>query len=109
MFSVGPVHARDNGSGVSDIESECTARYRDLLYARTGIEYRRFHRNKPRACAYPAGINRKSRGTSTPPWNPRWPPGDPSSMWPRVTRYDHHKYDYSGPFSFPNQVQVVLL
>ena len=34
MFRMGPVHARDNGPGVSSTESERTARYRDLLYAR---------------------------------------------------------------------------
>ena len=34
MFRLGPVHARDNGPGVSGTELECTARYRDLLYAR---------------------------------------------------------------------------
>jgi len=32
MFRMGPVHARDNGPGVSDAEPERTA-YRDLLYA----------------------------------------------------------------------------
>ena len=34
MFRMGSVHARDNGPGVSGTESERTARYRDLLYAR---------------------------------------------------------------------------
>ena len=34
MFRMGPVHARDNGPGVSGTEPERTARYRDLLYAR---------------------------------------------------------------------------
>ena len=33
MFRMGPVHARDNGPGVSSTEPERTARYRDLLYA----------------------------------------------------------------------------
>jgi len=33
MLRMGPVHVRDNGQGVSDIEPERTARYRDLLYA----------------------------------------------------------------------------
>jgi len=33
MFRMGPVHARDNGPGVSGTESERTTRYRDLLYA----------------------------------------------------------------------------
>jgi len=37
MFRMGPMHARDNSLGVSGIESECTARYRDLLYAQTGL------------------------------------------------------------------------
>jgi len=27
------------------------------------------------------------------PTDPWWPQGDPSSMWTRVTRYDHHKYE----------------
>ena len=44
MFRMGPVHARDNGPGVSDAEPEHTARYQDLLYARTGIGHRRSHR-----------------------------------------------------------------
>ena len=34
MFRMGPVHARDNGPGVSGTEPERTARYWDLLYAR---------------------------------------------------------------------------
>ena len=34
MFRMGPVHARDNGPGVSGNEPERTARHRDLLYAR---------------------------------------------------------------------------
>jgi len=34
MFRVGPVHAGDNGLGVSGTEPERTARYRVLLYAR---------------------------------------------------------------------------
>ena len=37
MFRMGPVHARDNGPGVSNIEPERIARYRDLLYAITGL------------------------------------------------------------------------
>jgi len=35
IFRMGPVHARDNGPEVSGVELECTARYGDLLYART--------------------------------------------------------------------------
>ena len=35
IFRMGPVHARDNGPGVSGTELERTARYRDLLYAQT--------------------------------------------------------------------------
>ena len=34
MFIMGPVHARDNGPGLSGTEPERTARHRDLLYAR---------------------------------------------------------------------------
>ena len=101
MLKMGPVHDRDNGQGVSGTELERTARYRDLLYARIGVEYRRSCRNRPRACAYPTGINR-SRGASTPPRNPWWPPADPSRMWPRVTRYDHHKHEtIRDPSVFP--------
>jgi len=48
MLRMGPVHAWDNGQGVSSTEPECTARYRDLLYARTGIGCHRSHRNRPR-------------------------------------------------------------
>ena len=33
MFRMGPMHAQDNGPGVSSTESERTARHRDLLYA----------------------------------------------------------------------------
>ena len=66
MFRIGPVHARYNGLGVSGAELERTARYRDLSYARTGIGYRRSHRNNSRACAYPVGINRRSLDASTP-------------------------------------------
>ena len=33
LFRMGPVHAQDNGPGVSGTEPEHTARYRDLLYA----------------------------------------------------------------------------
>ena len=32
---MGPVHAPDNGQGVSGAKPERTARYRELLYART--------------------------------------------------------------------------
>ena len=34
MIRMGPVHARDNGPGVSGTEPKHTVRYRDLLYAR---------------------------------------------------------------------------
>ena len=34
MFRMGPVHAWDNGPGVSGTEPERTARHLDLLYAR---------------------------------------------------------------------------
>ena len=34
MFRMGPVHAWNNGPGVSGTEPERTARYRDLLYSR---------------------------------------------------------------------------
>ena len=66
MLRMGPVHARDNGPGVSSAESEHTARYQDLLYNRTGVRYCRFCRNRCRACAYPAEINRRGRGASIP-------------------------------------------
>ena len=33
MLRMGPVHAQDNGQGVSSAEPERTARYEDLLYA----------------------------------------------------------------------------
>jgi len=39
MFSQGPMLARDNGSRVSCTESGYTARYQDLLIARTGVQY----------------------------------------------------------------------
>jgi len=34
ILGMGPVHARNNGPGVSGSEPERTARYRELLYAR---------------------------------------------------------------------------
>ena len=92
MFRMGPAHAEDNGPGVSGAEPERTARYQDLLYAQRRIRYHRSHKNRPRACAYLAG---KKGGIGVPSHateNPRWPPDDPSRMWPHVTRYDHHKY-----------------
>jgi len=67
------LHARDNGQGVSDAEPERTARYRDLLYARTGI-----------GCPAPTGVGRGaygttgrqgSRGVSAPHGSAWWPPG----------------------------------
>ena len=66
MFRMGPVHAWDNSPGASGAEPECTARYRDLLYARTGVGYRRSHRNRPRGYAYLAAINIRSKGASIP-------------------------------------------
>jgi len=65
MFRMGLVHTRDNGPEVSSAELEHTAKYWDLLYVRTGIEYCRSHRNRSRVFAYSAGINR-SRGANTP-------------------------------------------
>jgi len=41
MLRMGLVHTQDNSQGVSGIEPECTARYRDLLYAQTWIECHR--------------------------------------------------------------------
>ena len=73
MLRMGPVHARDNGQGVSSIEPERTARYRDLLYAQTGI-----------GCHIPTGIGlgayditgrKRSRGASTSHGSAWWPPG----------------------------------
>ena len=34
---MGPVHARDDGPGVSGTEPECSARYWDLLYTQIGV------------------------------------------------------------------------
>ena len=70
MFRMGHVLAQNNDHGVSDTEPERTARYRDLLYARIGVGYHRFHRNRPRACTYLAEINRRSMGASTPHGSP---------------------------------------
>ena len=66
MFRIGPVFARDNDHGVSGVEPERIARHRDLLYAQIGVGYYRSHKNRPRTCSYPTGINRRSRGASTP-------------------------------------------
>jgi len=37
IFKMGLVHAWDNDPGVSGTEPERTARFRDLLYAQTGL------------------------------------------------------------------------
>ena len=66
MFRMGPVLARDNNHGVSGAEPERIAKYQDLLYAQTGIRFHRSHRNKHKACACRARINRRSMGASTP-------------------------------------------
>ena len=46
MFRMGPVHARDNGPGVCGTEPERSARYQDLLYARTRIGCHRSRWNR---------------------------------------------------------------
>jgi len=66
MFRMGSVLDRDNDYGVSSAKPERTIRYRDLLNARIGVGYRRSHRTRLRACAYPTRINRRSRGANTP-------------------------------------------
>ena len=66
MLRMGPVLARVNDHGVSGAEPECTARYQDILYARTEVGYRRSRKNRPRAYAYLAGINMRSMGASMP-------------------------------------------
>ena len=73
MLRMGPVYARDNGQEVSDIEPERTTRYRDLLYAQTGIGC---HRSTGIGLgAYGTSGRQGSRGTSTPYGNTWWPPG----------------------------------
>ena len=52
MFRMGPVHAWDNGPGVSGIEPECTARDWDLLYARRSLSIRP---NRNRVSPFPTG------------------------------------------------------
>ena len=59
MFRMGPMHARDNGPGVSGIEPERTARYRDLLYAE-GLSIRP---NRNRVSPFPIGIYPGDYGT----------------------------------------------
>ena len=73
MLRMGPVHARDNGQGVSGTELERTVRYRDLLYARTGIGCHRSYRNRPRGLWYTG--RQGSRGASTPHGSAWWPLG----------------------------------
>jgi len=63
MFRMGPMHARDNSLGVSDAETEHTARYQDLLYAQIGIGCHHFHRNRPGAYDTP---DRRSGGVGVP-------------------------------------------
>jgi len=48
MLRMGPINTQENGQGVFGTEPERTARYRDLLYVRTGIGCHRSHRNRPR-------------------------------------------------------------
>ena len=60
---MGPVHTGDNGPGVSDVETECTAKYWDLLYARTRVGYRRSHKDRLRTCVYSTG---KTGGVGVP-------------------------------------------
>jgi len=98
---MGPIFFWDNDHRVSGAEPEHVARYRDLLYAQIGVGYRKSRRNSHRACAYPAGINRWRTGASTPHGIPGSRQVIPS-MRPRVTRYDHHKYEtIQDPSVFP--------
>jgi len=109
MSSIGPIHALDNGPGVSGAEPERTARYQDLFYTRIGIGYRRSHRNRSRICAYPAGINRKSRGASIPHRIPGGGQGIPQvcgHAWYDMTTINMKLFEtHQFP---PNPVPVVL-
>jgi len=100
MLKMGSVHARDNGLGVSSAESERTVRYRDLLYARTGIGCCRSHRNKPRSLWHTRQEIR-NRGVSTPPTET---PGDlqvESQVLIVQHLYGHHKHgSYIGTHQF---------
>ena len=73
MLRMGPVHAWDNGQGVSGTEPERTARYRDLLYARTGIGVTAPTGISPGA--YGTTGRQGSTGASTPHGSAWWPPG----------------------------------
>jgi len=88
IFRIVSVHAQDNGLGVSGAELERSARYQDLLYARTVIGCHRSHRNRPRGLWHTRQEIRRSRGVSKPHENIWWPPGRISSfrcttfIWP---------------------------
>ena len=66
MFSMDHVLARDNDHGVSGAKPERTARYQKLIVRPNEIGYRRSYRNRHKACAYPGGVNKRSRDASTP-------------------------------------------
>ena len=95
MLRMGPVYAQDNGQGVSGIKPERTAKYRDLLYARTGIRCHRFHR----LMAQPAG-----RGVGVPVDFTETPGGLQIESQELVEQhlYGHHKYgSYISTHQFP--------
>ena len=73
MLRMAPVHAQDNGQGVSGTEPERTSRYQDLLYARTGIGCH--HSIGIGPGAYGTTGRQGSRGASTPHGNAWWPSG----------------------------------
>jgi len=73
MLRMGPIHPRDNGQGVSGTGPERTARYRDLLYSRTGIGCHHSYRNRPRG--FGTTGRQGSKDASIPHGNTWWPPG----------------------------------
>ena len=80
MFRMGPVHARDNGLGVSGTEPERTARHRDLLYARRSQYTPEQEQSVTVPTEYTQGIiahpadRQGGRGATTLLGNAWWPP-----------------------------------
>jgi len=97
-FKMSPVHAWDNGPGVSGTEPERTARYRDLVYIQTGIGSCHSHRNRPKGLWHTRQDIRRSRGASTPYRNTGVLQVEFQVLLVQHL-YDHHKHENPSVFS----------
>ena len=91
IFRIVSVHAQDNGLGVSGDELERSAKYQDLLYARTVIGCHRSHRNGPGAYGTP-GRRSGGVGVSVNPTKTFDDLQAESQVLGAQRLYDHHKY-----------------